>query len=256
MISRLERQPGGGRKALHYVYVNRHGTESTGAAVTFPADVFDRAVFSRLRELDPREILPGANGHDEVMALEGEQGLLEASLAALSADMDLHGESPGLLARYRTKEARLALVRKALPGARHKAANPLSQAWGEAKSLLDVLDAAPDPEDARTRLRSALRRIVAEVWVLVVPRGHARLCACQIYFAADKEPARRGYLILNVQARGNGTARTEGSWRVCSLADAGDLGDLDLRDRDHVAKAEAGLLKIDVAWLAQQLGGA
>jgi DNA invertase Pin-like site-specific DNA recombinase len=260
-LGRLEgRGREGRRKSIHYVLTNRAGDQGHGATVTFPADVFDRAVLSLLREVDPRSILPLANGHDLVVDLEAQLAGVEAELAA--ADTLLHEKglkaSPTIGQYILDLEARKAELARLLADARQKAREPLSAAWGEFKSLADMLDAAPDPQDARLRLRSVLRRVVAEVWLLIAPRGHTRLCACQIFFAADGGPVRREYLVLSRQTKSNGTVRTEGDWLACSLPDAGDLGDLgglDLRDRKHAARAEAGLLKLDLQWLAARMGG-
>ena len=81
-----------------------------------------------------------------MVELEGELGQVEASIAAIDADMDQHGETPTLLARLRKKEARKAELLPLLREAQQKAANPLSASWGEMKSLLEVVDAAPDQQ--------------------------------------------------------------------------------------------------------------
>jgi hypothetical protein len=132
--------------------------------------------------------------------------------------------------------------------ARQKAAHPLSESWGQAKSLLSVLDNAPDPVDARLRLRSALRRIVDSIWMLVVPRGGDRLAAVQIWFKDGNRC--RDYLILHRPRKSNGRKCTEGGWSVRSLADVAQPGDLDLRDRDHAARLEAVVSAVETSDLA------
>ncbi len=154
-------------------------------STTFPYFVLERAVLHELREIEPREILEGANGHDEVTALEREFGAVELEIQEMNADMDANGFSPTIAKRVRAAEIRLADVSKRLEGARQKAANPLSAAWGEMKTLLAALNAAADQEDARVRLRAALRRIVHSAWLHVVPQGRDRYATLQLWFKRD-----------------------------------------------------------------------
>jgi hypothetical protein len=232
--SSLKVRPG---RAPKYMLLSSGG-DGRGHLWGFPLEPFERAVFSLLREIDPRDVLDGANGHGEVMALEGEFGQVEVAIAAIAADLDLHGESPTLYARLRRKEARKAELAGQLADARQRAAHPLSQAWGECKTLLDVLDSAPDPTDARLRLRAVLRRTVDSAWLLVVPRGKDRLAAVQVWFTGGEHC--RDYLIYSKSA---GCGR-QGSWLACSLADAAQLGPCDLRNRADAHKLEALLATV------------
>jgi DNA invertase Pin-like site-specific DNA recombinase len=213
---------------------------SLGKADSFPLETFEKAIFGQLKEINAREILDGANGHDDVVLLEGRLGRVEKSLEALSADMDQNGESPGLLRRYRTKEAEHSRLAKELAEARRKAANPLSAAWGEAQGLLvEVLD-----KEQRLRLRSALRGIIDEIRILVVPRGRDRLAAVQIWFAGGER--HRDYLILHRPPKANATTRTEGGWWCRSLATVTNAGTLDLRNQEHVKRLEKALLEVQL----------
>src|SRR5262249_28443028 len=107
-----------------------------------------------------------------------------------------------------------------------------------------TLDNAPDPADARLRLRATLRHMIDSIWLLVVPRGFDRLAAVQIWFAGCKR--RRDYLILHMRTRANGQVRTPGDWRVWSLADVVEEGDLDLRDRADAEALEGVLAGLDL----------
>jgi DNA invertase Pin-like site-specific DNA recombinase len=203
--------------------INTAGAEGRATFVSFPADVFERAVLSQLREIDPKDILEGTNGHDEVMALEGELGQVEDAIEAIVLDLDTHGESPRQYARLRQKEARKKELVELLADARRKAAQPLSAAWGGAKTLLAVLDRATNPKDARLRLRAALRRVVESMWMLVVTRGIDRLAHVQVRFEGG---AFRTYLILYRPARGNARRTLPARFYVSSLRqpDAARLG--------------------------------
>ncbi len=216
---------------------------------TFPYFVFERAILHELREINPKEILDGANGHDEVTALDKEFGAIESEIEQMNADMDANGFSPTIAKRVRAAEARLATVGRQLEAARQKAANPLSAAWGEAKTLLAALDGASDNEDARVRLRAALRRIMHSIWLHVVPRGRERYCTIQVWFKtevtlpntahahstlidpetgeADELTPEQGQLgravcrTFFVQYRARGP-QAKGGWRVCSFAETAD----------------------------------
>jgi hypothetical protein len=132
-----------------------------------------------------------------------------------------------------------------LAAARQEAASPLSEAWGECQSLLDLLDAAPDQEAARVRLRAALRRIVEEIRCLFVARGPRRLAAVQVNFSGG---GRRDYLIMHRAATGGSVPSRKAEWRVRSWR-AEDLERIglpqpDLRNPDEPAGMESHLLAL------------
>jgi hypothetical protein len=107
-----------------------------------------------------------------------------------------------------------------LAEARQKAAHPLSEAWGEAKTLLAAVEQAPNVAEARVRLRSVVRRIISEIWVLMGGRGRDRLAVVQLWFADERRRCRhRDYLILHRPSKSNGSYRAEGFWCVRSWTD-------------------------------------
>jgi DNA invertase Pin-like site-specific DNA recombinase len=233
----------GGRRR---VLVNFAATQGRGRCFAFPLETFERAVLSLLREIDPHSILNGDDGPDETQVLGGGLAAVEAELANLTAFMDQEGFSPTLGVRVKVLEARAAVLGEELEAARHRARHPLSESWGEMQTLLDVLDSAPDPEDTRTRLRSALRRVVEKIMLLVVPRGRDRLAAIQVWFQGGER--HRDHLIYHRNPRGKrwGKGTTPGRWWARSLADATALGDLDLRKRKDAQKLEAALAALDL----------
>jgi DNA invertase Pin-like site-specific DNA recombinase len=180
---------------------------------SFPTATFEAAVLTCLEEIDPHEILNGDDGPDKTQALGAELAGVEASIAAINAEMDRHGDNQELMARLRRKGDRKAELVKLLAEERQKAAHPLSESWGEAQGLIEALDRAPDPADARRRLRAALRRIVEDIRLLVVPRGRDRLAYVQLYFEGGRQ---RDYCIWHRPPMGNGHARQDGWWRVLS----------------------------------------
>jgi hypothetical protein len=94
-------------------------------------------------------------------------------------------------------------------------------------------------------LRAALRRIVKEIWILVVPKGRDRLAAVQIWFAGGER--HRDYFIFHRPPRSNGKATKPGFWQAWSLAEVAVPGNLDLRDRQHAKRLEAALTTLDLA---------
>jgi len=243
----VTRPTGGNRSAkrMQRLLINYNSIEGRARMLSFPVVTFERAIFSLLREIDPHEILNGDSGPDETLTLAGEMAHVETELAEASAFMEANGFSPTIGKRVNDLEARKSGLAERLAAALQRAANPLSETWGEAQTLLAALDNAPDPKDARLRLRTVLRRMVESIWLLVVPRGRDRLAAVQVWFAGGKK--HRDYLIYHVHPKANARARQEGGWWALSLADAAALGELDLRKRKAARELERVLatLKLD-----------
>jgi DNA invertase Pin-like site-specific DNA recombinase len=232
----------------HRVLVNLAATEGHGTCRSFPLPTFEQAVLSCLKEIDPHQILNGDQGPDETLVLGQQLAGVEAELAEASAYMDAHGFSATIGKRVTDLEGRKRDLVEQLATARQKAAHPLSETWGEAQTLIAALDAAPDPKDARLRLRAALRRMVEVVQLLVVPRGRDRLAALQIWFAGGKR--HRDYIVLHKVPRANRSARVEGGWWARSLPPelAGGQA-LDLRKPAHAQALEKRLQNLDLAEL-------
>jgi DNA invertase Pin-like site-specific DNA recombinase len=217
--------------------VNTASNQGHESAITFPLPTFERAILSCLREVNVQEILGEQEPAEDVTTvLEGELAQVEAERAEAAAFMEANGFSPKIGQRITTLEARKKELEDKLEAAKAQAARPLGQTWGEFKSLVEALDNAKDPVDARTRLRAALRRIVTEIRLLVVPHGRDRLCFTAVYFAGGTNF--RTYLIIHRPSKSNGKARQEGRWYVASTATSDRLFALeqhsDLRNPDQV----------------------
>jgi DNA invertase Pin-like site-specific DNA recombinase len=230
------------------------GSQGVGKYVAFPLRVFERAVLSCLREIDPRELLPKKDkSADKVLALSGRREIVEGEIEKVKARLQASYSDAvaDVLERHAAEHASLT---EQLTLARQEAASPALEAWGQARSLIDVLDNAPDPQEVRTRLRAAIRRIVESVWVLIVRArptrscartGATRLCVVQIWFADSKQ--HRDYLIYHKPAVSLPNVRKDEEMHVCSLADAVKLGPLDLRQPDHVRRLEKWLSTLDLS---------
>lgn len=208
--------------------------------VTFPAEAFEAAILASLREVDPKEILPaGDAAADDAAPLAGRLAEVEAKIKKLEAALLSGPEVETVVNVLRKLEAERAEVGDRLEAARRKAATPLGESWGECQSLAAALADAPDPEDARTRLRGAIRRITERMYCLFVsPPGRLlRLAAVQFHFAGG---GRRSYLIEYRPARA-GTVVKPTRWLAWSFGEAGLSDGLDLADRKHAARLAAML---------------
>ena len=237
------------RAGRYYVLLNRNSQEGRSTCFSFRYDVFERAILSKLAEIDPAEIVGRDRSDNEVITLSGELASVTASIAAIEAELNAHGESPVLFRRLRAKEDEQRELTAGLTEARAKAAHPLAESWGQCRSLLSAIDKAPDPDDARLRLRSALRRMVESICMLVVPRGLTRLVAVQVYFVGD---GHRDYIICHRPAHFSYAGRTEAAWWVRSLAPEHST-DLDLRDPGHAQRLARALEQTDLGALAEGL---
>jgi DNA invertase Pin-like site-specific DNA recombinase len=238
LLGRLEKQK-------YHVLAN--GSYQQGAPVTsIPYPVFERAVLDLLAEVDPREIV-GTNGSvSEVKTLGDQLDAVTTELAEAAAFMDANGFSPTIGKRVKDLEGRKRDLAARLRDASAKAAHPLTESWTQCQSLATTLDNAPDPDDARLRLRSALRRIVSEIRLLIVPRKLARLAAVQVYFEGD---GLRDYVILYRPSHAGFGHRKPGHWWARSLDDVVKVREQDLRRPEDAAALEIKLTQLDLAKL-------
>jgi DNA invertase Pin-like site-specific DNA recombinase len=235
----------------HRVLIGSRAMEKGAPCHSFPFPTFEKAVLSLLKEIDPKEVLGVAPGQDEVIVLSGELAHVKAQQEAIEAEL-LKGDVASLAKAARALDARQKELTEQLAEARRKAAYPAGEAWGEMVSLVDVLETAPDAQERelrRLRMRSLLRQLVDEIWILAVGRGRDRLAAVQIFFTGD---GRRDYVILSRPPKsGRGTRdgkpwREEGGWWARSLATAVKPDDLDLRRRKDAAALEKLLVALDL----------
>jgi len=230
----------GGRGEGGRFLINANGFQGHTDVVTFHLDTFERAILSCLQEIDPHSILNGDAPPDETIALSAELARVEVRIGELEAEL-INGDVAALARVLRHLEEQKKELGARLAEARIKAAHPASESWGEAQSLIAALDKAPDPTDARMRLRSALRRIISEIVLLIVPRGGHRLCAAQVWFTSGER--QRSFLIY--RPHGNTRKRLNlAGWTVLSFADIATEGDFDLRRKEDVAELEQFLVDL------------
>jgi DNA invertase Pin-like site-specific DNA recombinase len=204
---------------------------------------FERAILSRLAELKPADVInrPGKEA-DQVSVWSGKLVTINRNLAAMQQQAALAEDASAFtpiiidLARQR-KEAAAELEK-----AKAASASREGDVLGETQSLLRLLEDCQGAEcdELRRKIRAALRRLVAEMRCLIVPRERTRLIAVQLFFARGDK--RRDYLILMTP----GTKHTKGRTDAVSLADVIQADDLDLRDRGHAKRLEAALASLDL----------
>jgi len=229
----------GGKKGepRHHFYANSDRIAGEQQK-NFPAESFEAAILTKLREIDPREVVGESAAADRVLSLTGERAELVAKInRAVDALGD--GDSPAIAAKVMKWEADLRALDDQLVLARQEAADPLANAWGEVPGLV----ALAGTEDGRVRLAGVLRRVIEATWCLFTRCGETSLAAVQIRFAGG---GRREYLIRHTPARylGKGKAeRRPPRWSAVSFfADGAGVGEIDLRKPEHVAAVES-LLK-------------
>jgi hypothetical protein len=174
-----------------------------------------------------------------------------AQITRIKDNLLTGGDVASLADVLRQLEAKQRALAEQEKAARQREALPLAEAWRETKSLLEAMKSAGDSNGFRARLRAVLRREIAEMWVLIVPRGCVRLCALQVWFTGGR--AHRDYLVMHCPPKSNGKTRTEGGWACRSLTDTVALGDFDLRNREHAERLERALLALDTVDLLAQM---
>jgi DNA invertase Pin-like site-specific DNA recombinase len=221
---KVEQYPG--RKETYAVLQN-----SNGPCVALSYPVFERALLSALREVDPAKVAgatagadqdgdaagrgadPGGKHKDDVATLEGELKEVCDHIGKWRAEL-LRGDVRTIAEALRELEARERELEARLEAARVAALCKADESWKKAHSLIDMLDGAADPDDVRLRLRSELRRVVESVWLLVIARGRDRVAAVQVRFHGGGQ---REYLLWHRPPRGNQHGRVPGWWRVTSM---------------------------------------
>jgi hypothetical protein len=230
--------PDGHRRILR----NLSGAEGRGKIVSFPADTFEWAVLSRLRELKVADVFPEDDAGDEVAAVSAELASVVAELAEANAFMDANGFSPSIGRRVQHLEDRQDDLSRRLDDARQRVASPASEVFGEAVGLIDRLKNSTDPTGDRLRLRAALRRLVETIVLLVVPHKLTRVAVAQVRFYGGSH---RDYLIIHKHGR-NGRSKRAPVRKVRDFVSPGRKGELDLRDPTHVAELEKALNELDL----------
>jgi hypothetical protein len=213
------RRPGNPGGTLQRVLSCNSAAQGRGAAYSFPQETFERAILSVLAEVNVQELFPPEGG-----AAVSEAERLGADLEEIRNREALYqaelrkGDVTALGAALRDLEREKRDKEQQLAEARVKEIHPTSESWKECRGLLEALDRAEDPEEVRVRLRTALRRIIQGIWMVVVERGRIRLCEVLILFQnGGSDKAYRGATIFYKSAENNQHGKgTPARWYVLS----------------------------------------
>ncbi len=219
-----------------------------GVFASFPAVPLELALRSKLREIPASEINGTCEASRRVETLSGQLAdavKIRGTWQAKMDNPDIADLVEAKLAELNPKCKRLAAE---LASAQAEAASPVSEAWGEFRTLAKM-PPEDDTDDLRTRIKHALRRCITGIYCLFLGRGITRLAAVQVRFTNETQ---RSYVIVYRPKHGGQAA----SWLPKSFADAGLPGTLDLRNADHVAAVEKLLLAIDPGILDAPAGSA
>ena len=209
------------RGVVYQVLIAARGLE--GAAQghhSFPYTTFERAILSRLSELDMADVLPTDARPDDVVVVERELTHVRAKREELGAELH-KGHVAELANALRSLAIREGELMELLEDACEAAAVPLDQTLADVrrlsatilqKSRLKAIDAAPDQHDVRLRLQAALRRLIDGIWILVAAgKGPDRLATAQVWFRGG---GCRTFEILHMPPRGNRNGSKAGRWGV------------------------------------------
>lgn len=217
------------------------GMQGERPYVSFPLAAFETEILKRLREIDPREIVPGAGGAVELKGLQIRRASVESRIERIQSQMETGDEDVGpLVAVLRKLQGELDDLGDKIAATEAESATPLAHAWADCSSLIDAV-CGEKGDEARERLRSALRRTVIGMWCLFVGKGRTRLAAVRVQFRGE---AHRDYLIVHKAAHApSGTAAETLS---ASFREVGDVGEIELRNPADAKKVETFLSEVDV----------
>jgi DNA invertase Pin-like site-specific DNA recombinase len=217
---------------------------SSGALRKMPGSVFavvpyrvaEYAILGKLRELKVKDVAGDSGPTDDVDAWETRLKAVNAKIAQTSkraAAADDPSVFLGLLDEYGTQRK---AIQSGLDAAKAAAASPPREVLAETGELIDQLDGARGAvrDELRAKVRAGLRRLIAEAYLLVVPRDRNRIFAVQLQFSRGGS---RAYLID--YRPGEVLDRDWLKRRVISTADLTGLArEFDLRDPKHVRELE------------------
>jgi DNA invertase Pin-like site-specific DNA recombinase len=241
-IARSQRPVKGRRR--HYVYLTPLLPSGVPGGRRIDYHAFERAVLAALRELKPADVAerqPAGNAvAAEIARQSGRLVDLDGRLERTRQRAGSTGDFDAFLDVIQELQAERKRVSERLAELNEEQAGRQSADLGETQTLIDMLARAPEGEreELRRRLKIRIRQMVAGLWVVIVPRGRARLVGVQLWFAGGKR--QRGYAFLHRPL--DPGANTP----VVSLAKVTKAGTLDLRQADDARALEEELLEIDL----------
>ena len=211
---------------------------------SFPAGAFDETILSRLAEVTAADVGGGDDTGRQVEALAGRVAELDDLVRQWSAKMDDPNTVDIVAAKLGELNGKRKALAEELAEAQREAASPLSESWGEFRSLADMMKADPSDE-LRVKVRAALRRSVESVHCLFTGTNRVRVAAVQVWFRGEAH--HRDYLFRHHYTNGKSDGRTKWSGRteVLTFAEASP-GPLDLRKKKDTAKLLKALTALEL----------
>jgi hypothetical protein len=163
-----------------------------------------------LCEIDPKDILPKTEEPSKLDVLKARLQNVREDIGNLKADLKA-AYSRGLTDVLRDKEKEEESLASELQEEMSRTVKTAEKTWRGLPSLVSLVEKHGD--DARLKLRVSLRRIVTEIWVLLIRQGCRHLAVVQVRFDGGHQ---REFLI-DYSAAGN---MRPGWWRTCSLRSA------------------------------------
>jgi DNA invertase Pin-like site-specific DNA recombinase len=247
-LARVQRPVRGEKR--HYVYLAPVLPTGVPGGRRIDYHAFEHAVLSALLELKPSDVTGKPASADagaaEVARLSGKLVDLDGRLERTRQRAGSTGDFDAFLDVIQELQAERKRLSERLAELHEEQAGRQPADLGECQSLIDMLAQAPEDqrEELRRRLKVRIRQVVAGLWVLIVPRGRARLVAVQLWFSGGKR--QRGYVFLHNPLDGSRPGRPP---EPLSAAWAAKRGALDLRDQTDARALEAELLDLDLAEL-------
>jgi DNA invertase Pin-like site-specific DNA recombinase len=203
--------------------------------MSLPAAPFETAVLDGLAELKPADVSgrPGPK-EDAVEEWSGKLAAVNHRIGQVRQKAETADDPSIYFELIDSLMAERKRIISSLEAAKAEAANPAGETLGECNSLARLLADAEGAErdELRARVRAALRRLVVEAWLLVVPTKWGKVVALQVWF---REGGHRDFLFAYAHR-----AFDRGRTRKFTAG-----GPLDLRKRKDAAALARTLGKLD-----------
>ena len=155
---------------------------TTAPWVSFPADPFEAAVLSQLREVAVSDV-QGDNGAAQLVdALTARKIELDGLIKCWSGKMDDPDLVDVVSAKLKELNGKRKIVVKELADAQRVVGANVTDSMNECHGLIDLLKKSPTDE-MRNRVRAALRRVIESMTCLFLPAiGRDRLAFTKVTF--------------------------------------------------------------------------
>ena len=169
---------GGGGPKSPDVLVSYLSTLGKGNFVSFPYAIFEKAIIGTLREIDPAELQ--SKTIDKVAILLAQKEEVDSKLLKIQEALLTESELSVLIEAAKKLESTKRALAEEIEKAQLEQSVKETQLLNEIGSLLSL--ANQNDYDLRTRLKSHIRQLITEIWVVFHSEGSTRFAFIQIYF--------------------------------------------------------------------------